>query len=320
MSKKLYRELCAKEDSIPVFSRDWWLDIVCGGDWDVLVFEKKGGLCAAMPLYIPCRRIVSMPHYTQTMGIWFAGEADDTKYSSILENRRVICRHFIKQLKKYRTFFQSFSYEFTDWLPFYWEGYSQTTRYTYVLKGGLNDTAKLLANMSRQTRRNISRAEKLPVTVRRNVPVDDFLRIQSLTFQRQNKRNTQSSAVLRRLIDAARKRGQGDIFGGYGADGRLHAVAFVVWQRSSAYYMAGGGDPALRSSGAHSLVMWEAIKYVSQYTDRFDFEGSMIFGVERFFREFGAVQAPYFVISRGKPNLADRIRIKLKRIWKQKSE
>ncbi|MDR2681336.1 MAG: GNAT family N-acetyltransferase, partial [Tannerella sp.] len=210
-------------------------------------------------------------------------------------------------------------YEFTDWLPFYWAGYSQTTRYTYVLNG-LKDTARLLSNMSRQTRRNINRAEKQPITVRGDVPTDDFFRIQSLTFQRQNKRNTQSPAILRRLIETARKRGQGDIFGGYDREGNLHAVAFVVWQRSSAYYIAGGGDPALRSSGAHSLVMWEAIKYVSQHTDRFDFEGSMIVGVERFFREFGAVQMPYFTISRGKQTLFDKVRIKLKQIKKQRTE
>jgi hypothetical protein len=310
MSKEVYRQLCAKEDSIPVFSRDWWLDAVCGENWDALVLEKKGRVYAAMPLYIPCRHIVTMPQYTQTMGIWFAGEAGDTKYSSQLEHRQAICRHFIGQLRKYRNFFQNFGYEFTDWLPFYWEGYLQTTRYSYVLNG-LKDVAGMSANMSQQTRRSIRKAREQSVTVCRGVPADDFFRIQSLTFRRQKKRNTQSQATLRRLIDAARQRGQGDIFGGYDKAGNLHAAAFAAWQNSSAYYIAGGGDPALRSSGAHSLVLWEAIKHVSQYTDVFDFEGSMIPGVERFFREFGAVQTPYFAITRGKPSLVDRICIKL---------
>jgi hypothetical protein len=311
MSKDIYRRLCTTEDSIPVFSRDWWLDAVCGENWDALTLEKKGKVYAAMPLYIPCRRIIFMPHYTQTMGIWFAGETPDTKYSSLLEHRQAVCIYFIEQLRRYRRFFQNFSYEFTDWLPFYWEGYSQTTRYSYVLNG-LKDTGKMLADMSEQTRRNIKKAVKQSVVVCRGVSEDDFLRIQSLTFRRQNKKNTQSPAVLRRLIDAARRRGQGDIFGGYDKDGNLHAAAFVVWQNSSAYYIAGGGDPALRFSGAHSLVLWEAIKYVSQYTDVFDFEGSMIPGVERFFREFGAVQTPYFTIARGKLSLIDRICVKLK--------
>ncbi len=311
MSKDLYRTLCAEEDSIPVFSRDWWLDAVCGNDWDVLIKEKNGKVYAAMPLYIPCKHVVSMPHYTQTMGVWFAAGAADLKYSSLLEQRQAVCKSFIEKLKPYKSFLQNFGCEFTDWLSFYWEGYSQTTRYTYILHN-IKDTDRLLLNMSQQTRRNIKNAEGYPITVHRGVTPADFLKIQRLAFERQKKKNTQSSEILRSIIDAARERGQGDIFGGYDDEGRLHAVAFIVWQNSSAYYIAGGGDPAVRFSGAHSLVLWNAIKYVSQYTDTFDFEGSMIPGVERFFREFGAVQTPYFTITRGCPGVMDRFRMKFK--------
>lgn len=311
MSKDLYRTLCTKEDGIPVFSRDWWLDAACGDDWDVLLQEKNGKVYAAMPLYIPCKHIVSMPHYTQTMGVWFANEVSDLKYSSLIEHRQAICKYFIEELRPYKSFLQNFSHEFTDWLPFYWEGYSQTTRYTYVLHG-IKDTEKLISDMSQQTRRNLRKAEERLIAVCRDISTDDFLKVQALTFERQRKKNMQSSSVLRRIIDAARDREQGNLFGGYDREGRLHAVAFIVWQKNSAYYIAGGGDPVLRSSGAHSLVLWNAIKHASQYTDVFDFEGSMIPGVERFFREFGAVQTPYFMITRGHPGLMDRARMKLK--------
>lgn len=60
----------------------------------------------------------------------------------------------------------------------------------------------------------------------------------------------------------------------------------------------GGSDPDLRNSGANSLCMWEAIKFASTATKAFDFEGSMIEPVERFFRAFGARQKPYFQISK----------------------
>jgi lipid II:glycine glycyltransferase (peptidoglycan interpeptide bridge formation enzyme) len=166
--------------------------------------------------------------------------------------------------------------------------------------------------MSQQTRRNIRTAEELSINIRDDVTVDDFLKIQALTFERQKTRNTQCEAVLRKLISAARKRAQGAIFGGYDKEGKLHAAAFIVWQNSCAYYIAGGGDCDLRNSGAHSLVMWEALRQVAQYTDTFDFEGSMIPGVERFFREFGAKQTPYFLITRGRPTIVDRFRIKQK--------
>ena len=39
----------------------------------------------------------------------------------------------------------------------------------------------------------------------------------------------------------------------------------------------------------------------------------MLPGVERFFREFGAIQTPYFQISRGRLSLPLKIRMKLVR-------
>ena len=311
MSKEIYRTICANEDSIAIFSRDWWLDAVCGDDWEVLLSEKNGKIYAAMPLYIPCKRVISMP-YAQTMGIWFAPESEGTKYASLLAERQAICKDFIEKLASYRSFLQNFSHEFTDWLPFYWEGYSQTTRYTYILHD-IKNFDKIWSEMDQRKRWNIKKAEKVNIIVQSGVPIEDFLAVQASTFERQNKKNKSSEAVLKHLITVARKRKQGEIFGGYDENGQLHAAVFIVWQNSCAYCIAAGGDSALRSSGAHSLVIWEAIQFVSQFTDKFDFEGSMIPGVERFFREFGAVQTPYFTIKKGKLSLLDRICIRLRR-------
>ncbi|MDR0757621.1 MAG: GNAT family N-acetyltransferase [Tannerella sp.] len=314
MSKQTYHTLCLTEESIPIFSQDWWLDAACGeANWDVLSVEKNGKILAAWPLYMPLRGVVSMPPYTQTMGIWFAPPSADTKYRSALEHRQTLCKQLIGKLNA-RSFLQHFNCMFTDWLPFYWNGYRQTTRYTYLLEN-LKNGELLWNSMSRNMRRNIKRAQdEFRITVRQGVSPDDFLRIQAQTFERQHKKNRQDPRVLRRLIDVCRRRGQGEIWGGYDGQGRLHAAAFVVWQKRSAFYIAGGGDPALRHSGAHSLVLWDAIRFVAGCSETFDFEGSMLPGVERFFREFGAVQMPYFAISKGKLSLTDRVRLKWKTI------
>ena len=39
-SKERYRILCDHERSIPIFSRDWWLDAVSNEAWDVSLVEK----------------------------------------------------------------------------------------------------------------------------------------------------------------------------------------------------------------------------------------------------------------------------------------
>ncbi|MDR1356865.1 MAG: GNAT family N-acetyltransferase [Tannerellaceae bacterium] len=309
--KDKYRTLCRTEPSIPVFSQDWWLDTVCGAEkWNVLLQEKKGNIRAALPIYLPVPKIISMPPYTQTMGPWFGPEAGDAKYSTSLSQRRQTSKSFIPELKRYVAFMQNFNYSVTDWLPFYWEGFRQTTRYTYLLHN-IKDADGLWNNMSLNTRRHIKKAQdKYRLTVKRGVPKNDFLRVNALTFARQ-KRKPPHAGVLERLIDACIARGQGDIWGGYDDRKRLHAAVFIVWQDSSAYYIAGGADPLLRDSGAQALVMWQAVRNVAEYTALFDFEGSMMPGVERFFREFGAVQTPYFSLSRGKVGLWNRLMIKL---------
>ena len=312
-NKDKFHLLCNTEKSIPIFSRDWWLDIVCCTDkWDVLLIEQKGQVQAALPFYILASDIISMPPYTQTMGPWFAPEPADAKYTRTLGKHQAICKVFTDALKKYPHFLQYFSYRITDWLPFYWEGYKQTTRYTYLLKN-IRDEQSLWENMSANIRRNITKAkEKQGITVKKGIPVDDFLRIQALTFKRQQLPVPKEREILKKIISVCRQRNQGDLWGAYDDKGNLHAVAFIAWQESSAYYLAGGGDPELRASGAHSLVLWEGIRFTAQYTDLFDFEGSMIPGVERFFREFGAVQTPFFTISKGNLSLLHRAWLKFK--------
>ena len=76
----------------------------------------------------------------------------------------------------------------------------------------------------------------------------------------------------------------------------MHAAIYLVWDKYSAYYLIGGSDPKLRNSGATSLALWEAICFASTVTKSFDFEGSMIESVERFFRGFGGNQVSYFHI------------------------
>lgn len=314
-NKDKYRLLCNTEESIPIFSRDWWLDIVCcKADWDVLLIEQKGRMLAALPFYIHYPGVIAMPVYTQTMGPWFAAGSDDTKYTTALGQRQALCKEFLQSLKPYPYFLQNFNHQITDWLPFYWAGYKQTTRYTYLLHD-ISSPDGLWANMSPNIRRNITKAkEKHRITIRKGIPTDDFLRVHCQTFERQQLSVPGNTEILERLIAECRERGQGDLWGGYDETGRLHAAVFVVWQESCAYYLAGGANPDLRDSGAHSLALWESICHLSGKTRQFDFEGSMLAGVERFFREFGAIQTPFFTITKGNLSLLYKAWIKLKKL------
>jgi len=301
--KEQYRKLCANESSIPIYSRDWWLDCVCGVDkWDVLLYLNKESIEAAMPYYVPCKGIISMPPYAQTMGIWFNPVFEDKLYPRNIFRKQTICEDFISRLPAHDYFLQNFHYSFTDWLPFYWKGFRQTTRYTYVLQD-IGNPNELWNGLSGNISNNIQKAEKkFQLTVKRNIPTDLFMEINAKTYKRQGMKPYHPE-ILRKLIELSRSRNQGDIWGAYDKENNLHATVFVVWQQSCAYCIASGYNEEFHKSNAQALLKWSAINDLSGQTCSFDFEGSMIRGIENISRGFGGQQTPFFVIEKGKMNL-----------------
>src|SRR6185369_16639190 len=75
-----------------------------------------------------------------------------------------ILRAFATQLARYKIFFQAFHPSLTNWLPFYWSGFRQTTRFTQVLDD-LSDLGRVWQGMSESTRRNIKKAERAGLSV-----------------------------------------------------------------------------------------------------------------------------------------------------------
>jgi hypothetical protein len=106
-----------------------------------------------------------------------------------------------------------------------------------------------------------------------------------------------SDAFVRRLDAACAERGCRKFFIAVDPQGRHHAGLYIVWDEESAYGLMVGSHPALRNTGAISFCFWHAIQYAATVTKRFDFAGSMLEPIERFFRSFGATQIPYFHIT-----------------------
>src|SRR5687768_13946776 len=102
-SKARYRRLCATEPSIPIFSRDWWLDAVCDdGYWDAVVVEQDGEMVGAMPYWARNRwhlTLLSQPRLTQTLGPWV--RARSTKYANALAEQKDIMQTLIGRLPRF---------------------------------------------------------------------------------------------------------------------------------------------------------------------------------------------------------------------------
>ena len=77
---------------------------------------------------------------------------------------------------------------------------------------------------------------------------------------------------------------------------RIHCACCFIWEDNVVYYLVTATDMRYKSSGASTLIVWETLKFLSDKTKSFDFEGSMIESVEQSYNQFGTVQMPYFNI------------------------
>jgi hypothetical protein len=288
-----------------LFQEPWWLDAVSPGQWLSLEARRGDELAARMPIVLRRKyglRIIRQPPLTPMLGPWVRSAAGAR--AKDLSAQRKLFDQIIDQLPEWDYFEANFHHRIADWLPFYWRGFKQTTLYTYVLQD-TSSTERLWRGLRENVRRNIRNAEKR-VSIRVDLSLDAFLDLAELTFARQKRNLPFERALFHRIDAACAARGARQMFFAEDAEGRLHAAIYLVADAEYVYYLLGGADPRLRSSGAQILLLWEAIKYASEIGRRFDFEGSMIEPIERVFRAFGAVQVPYMQVYAARP-LADAI-------------
>ena len=313
--KDEYKIFCRSALDMPVFSMPWWLDAVCGKQgWDVILVKRNNEIIASFPYHI--RRKIGMrflvtPILTQKLGVYIKYPEKQTAMAK-LSYEKDIMNEIIARLPRHDFFRVNFDYRYTNWLPFYWQGFSQTTRYTYVIED-ISDVNAVYQNFDQSKKRNIKKAKNL-VNVGFDLSCKEFYENHCMALKKQNKKILYSFDFFRNLYEAVYREGQGRVIHCHDKQGNLHAAHLVVWDNVSAFNLLYTIDPDYRNSGASSLLIYEMIQYLSDKVKTFDFEGSMIEGVENSYRRFGTMQKPYFQIC--KNNSKRFIILKgLKDIW-----
>ena len=234
-----------------------------------------------------------MPMLTQKLGPYIK-YPEGQKYASRLSYEKKIIQEIIDKLPKYDFFNVHFDYKFVNWLPFFWNGFQQTTRYTYVLED-ISDSEYVFSCFEHSKRKNIKRAIK-EVEIFYDLPCKDFYENHKMTLQKQGEIISYSYEVFEKIYNGVYTNNAGRVIYCKDSDGNIHAALLVIWDNESAFDLISTIDPSYRSSGAATLLVYEIIKKLSGRVKVFDFEGSMIEGVEDSFRKFGSIQKPYFRI------------------------
>lgn len=279
-----------------LFHKPWWLNIVAPNKWEAAEIIEEGRVIASMP-YVHRRRFglsfIEMPPLTQVLGPiepMYSG-----KYASRLARQKYIYEGLLARIPRYDLFRQSFHSGVTNWLPFYWQGFAQSTRYTYRLD--LTKSYEQLWAEAQTSARGVIRMAERTLRLREEADPDLFLAVIAKTFQRQGMNLPYDASVVHRLFEYGPRNAHMRTLAAEDECGKVHGVALFIGDENCVYYLMGGADPSLRMSGCQSLLLWEGICWARTFSRIFDFEGSMIKGVESFARDFGAQQQQYFQLT-----------------------
>ncbi len=303
-NKQKYREFCRTEKSVPIFSKDWWLDSVCGIDnWDVVLIEKGGNIFATMP-YVLTKRLgvatIHQPILTQTIGIYFNYPAKQKYYKKLSFEKEMI-EKILKELPKFGRFSQSFDHVYTNLLPFHWAGFEINVKYTYVIEKITIE--ELEKNFETDIRRRRKKANNVGVEVYESEDIKKFYELNKRTFIRQSREIPYSFEFIEHLYSNCKENNACKMFFAKDKEGLVIAVNFLIHDERTVYYLMGGIDPNHKDLGAMDAVQFESIKFALESGRKFDFEGSMIESIEKYFRSFGAIQKPYYTISKNNSKL-----------------
>jgi hypothetical protein len=297
-----------------IFQEDWWLDAVAPDAWAVATVGSGRDIQARLPYVHTRRRLYSsirQPHVTQTLGPWFRPTAE--KPAAAVGREHQLAKELLAQLPRSDFISMNLHHSITNWLPYLWMGFDVVPKVSYLIEQ-LGSSEEMWEGLQPNIRREIRKAEKR-VEVVRGDDVDQFIAVNRKSFERQNLAIPYSPETLRRVDAACVTRNARRIYFARDEQGRHHAAVYIVHDDRRAHYLLGGGDTELRTSGAMSLLLWRALVDSIATSRGFNFQGSVLQGLERFLRAFGGEQKTFMNVRRAnwKATLALAVRGTLQR-------
>jgi lipid II:glycine glycyltransferase (peptidoglycan interpeptide bridge formation enzyme) len=291
-----YNKLCIRENA-SVFHSQEWMNIYGTSLQLYGIFNDNSELTGSFFFFKGKKynqEFTICPPFTPHNGLIFENRAENAANINSF-NKKIIeeVAEFVKQLNSKLTVFVLPS-SIAETQPFIWKGLTVKVKYTYHIDLSLSEE-QLLGNLSSEKRKSLNKAKKDELDTEL---VSDKKLVKEVilkTFARKEiKKNIHYFDKI--LFDFANVSNSFSYVSK--TAGNAIAATFCVHDKTTAYYLFGGYDSESRHHGAGVACMWNSILHAKSLgLKTFDFEGSMIPEVERYFREFGGKLIPYYEIS-----------------------
>ena len=134
--KEIYRNHCEQNMNIPLFLSFAWINTVCKeNEWDVIL-KLGGNDVHGFLVYHKKKKLgqnyITMPPLTPYTGVWI-NYPEHQKQTTRISFERKVMEFLISRLPKFDFCVMHLHPYISNWQPFYWNNFQQTTRYTYIL-------------------------------------------------------------------------------------------------------------------------------------------------------------------------------------------
>jgi len=289
-----WNDFVQKSPQGSLFSETWYLDILKVKYQVLCVIDEDNSIIAGIVLAKNQINTYSNPMLDKYLGVIFS-EKQVCVSQKVVSKQFVVIELLITELEKYKSFDYYFHPNFKNWTPFHWNGFTQQTRYTYRIDLGV-DLESIKSKFHTNTKRNIKNAIKNNVRVETKIDFESFYQIINKTFLRQGSKAPFDKKVIQSYIRQLEEKGSFVTFGAYSEDGILLSVCGIAFDKKSSYLLLNGVDVENEVRGANALMISHSIEYFKDRCDLYDFEGSMLPGIEQFYRRFGGDLISYYRI------------------------
>lgn len=238
---------------------------------------------------------IANPPFTPNNGLFFINPSTNKSNQNTFEKSVMeLIADFYITLSPF-FFVTSLPVGYKDTQPFSWKKFNVLPKYTYRIDLSLPENT-LLENLTSEKRKSLNKAEKDNLVIRKESDLTVVYDLILKTFERQHEKISEQwlKSILFEFADTTNS----IAFVAYNGEKPI-ATSFCVNDKHTAYYILGGYDADNRHHGAGVSTMWNCITHArSAGLKVFDFEGSMIPDIEKYFREFGGTMTPYFAMTK----------------------
>lgn len=287
-----------QKNSGTIYNSKEWLNIYEDNLHIYGIYNQENKLIGAFNIYVQKKGFIKYyrnPFHSPSINLFIETKAKNkSKKNTEIKKIISLISDFIDKFP-YNILSLSFPPEFVDFQPFFWKNYKIIPNYTYIINLE-KDIKEIEADFSPERRNDIKKALKDNIVCKKTTDFSTVKKLVLKTFTRKQK--AISEIFLDKILFEFANKSNSFAFVSYQNELPI-ATAFCIYDNFKTYYILGGYDNNNKHQGAGALAVLESIKYSKEKNIKnFDFEGSMLPEVEKYFRGFGGDLTPYYSVNK----------------------